>query len=133
MSEYTIHLNYIELSEFEQIINDNLKLSLSKEATDAVLACRAYLDQKMQDSDKLIYGINTGFGSLCDTAISSNDLEALQRNLVLSHACGMGDRVPEEIVRRMLLLKIMGLSHGASGVQLETVERLIFFFNNTIG
>ena len=114
MSEYTIHLDYIELSEFEQIINDNLKLSLSKEATAAVLACRAYLDQKMQDSDKLIYGINTGFGSLCDTAISSNDLEALQRNLVLSHACGTGEEVPAEIVKRMLFLKVLG-SLGASG------------------
>ena len=132
MSEYTIHLNYIELSEFEQIINDNLKLSLSKEATDAVLACRAYLDQKMQDSDKLIYGINTGFGSLCDTAISSNDLEALQRNLVLSHACGTGEEVPSEIVKRMLFLKVLGLSKGNSGVQLATVERLLFFYNEGI-
>ena len=132
MSEYTIHLNYIELAEFEQIINDNLKLSLSKEATDAVLACRAYLDQKMQDSDKLIYGINTGFGSLCDTAISSNDLEALQRNLVLSHACGAGEEVPSEIVKRMLFLKVLGLSKGNSGVQLETIERLLFFYNEGI-
>ena len=132
MSDYTIHLNYIELAEFEQIINDNLKLSLSKEATDAVLACRAYLDQKMQDSDKLIYGINTGFGSLCDTAISSNDLEALQRNLVLSHACGTGEEVPSEIVKRMLFLKVLGLSKGNSGVQLETIERLLFFYNEGI-
>ena len=132
MSEFTIHLSCIELSEFEQIINDNLKLSLSKEATDAVLACRAYLDQKMQDSDKLIYGINTGFGSLCDTAISSNDLEALQRNLVLSHACGTGEEVPSEIVKRMLFLKVLGLSKGNSGVQLATVERLLFFYNEGI-
>jgi histidine ammonia-lyase len=132
MSEYTIHLNYIELIEFEKIINDNLKLSLSKEAEEAVLACRAYLDQKMRDSDKLIYGINTGFGSLCDTAISSNDLEALQRNLVLSHACGTGEEVPEEIVKRMLILKVLGLSKGNSGVQLETVQRLLFFYNEGI-
>ena len=132
MSEYTIHLDYIEFSKFEQIINDNSKLSLSNEATDAVLACRAYLDQKMQESDKLIYGINTGFGSLCDTAISSNDLEALQRNLVLSHACGTGEEVPSEIVKRMLFLKVLGLSKGNSGVQLATVERLLFFYNEGI-
>ena len=132
MSQYTIQLDYIELTEFEQIINDNLKLSLSSDSADAVLACRAYLDQKMQDSDKLIYGINTGFGSLCDTAISSNDLEALQRNLVLSHACGTGEEVPEEIVKRMLFLKVLGLSKGHSGVQLETIERLLFFYNEGI-
>lgn len=132
MSQYTIHLDYIELTEFEQIINDNLKLSLSSDSANTVLACRAYLDQKMQDSDKLIYGINTGFGSLCDTAISSNDLEALQRNLVLSHACGTGEEVPKEIVKRMLFLKVLGLSKGHSGVQLETIERLLFFYNEGI-
>jgi histidine ammonia-lyase len=86
----------------------------------------------MQGSDKLIYGINTGFGSLCDTAISSNDLEALQRNLVLSHACGTGEEAPQELVRRMLLLKVFGLSKGNSGVQLATVERLLFFYNEGI-
>jgi len=132
MSAYTIHLDYIELSEFENIITNNLKLNLSNEAMEAVSACRAYLDQKMQDSDKLIYGINTGFGSLCDTAISTNDLEALQRNLVLSHACGTGEEVPQEIVKRMLFLKVLGLSKGHSGVQLETVQRLMFFYNEGI-
>jgi histidine ammonia-lyase len=132
MSEYTIHLDYIELTEFENIITANLKINLSKESKAAVEKCRAYLDQKMQDSDKLIYGINTGFGSLCDTAISSNDLEALQRNLVLSHACGTGEEAPQELVRRMLLLKVFGLSKGNSGVQLGTIERLLFFYNEGI-
>jgi histidine ammonia-lyase len=132
MSEYTIHLDYIELTEFENVINNNLKVSLSIEAKTAVEKCRAYLDQKMLGSDALIYGINTGFGSLCDTAISSNDLEALQRNLVLSHACGTGEEVPHELVKRMLLLKVFGLSKGNSGVQLATVERLLFFFNEGI-
>lgn len=132
MSQYTIHLDYIELTEFENIISSNLKVNLSSEAKAAVEKCRAYLDQKMQGSDALIYGINTGFGSLCDTAISSNDLEALQRNLVLSHACGTGEEVPQELVRRMLLLKVFGLSKGNSGVQLATVERLLFFYNEGI-
>jgi histidine ammonia-lyase len=132
MSEYTIHLDYIELAEFENIINANLKINLSTEAKSAVEKCRAYLDQKMHGSDALIYGINTGFGSLCDTAISSNDLEALQRNLVLSHACGTGEEVPHELVKRMLLLKVLGLSKGNSGVQLATIDRLMFFFNQGI-
>jgi histidine ammonia-lyase len=132
MSQYTIHLDYIELSEFENIITSDLKVNLSSDAKVAVEKCRAYLDQKMQGSDALIYGINTGFGSLCDTAISSNDLAALQRNLVLSHACGTGEEVPQELVRRMLLLKVFGLSKGNSGVQLATVERLLFFYNEGI-
>jgi histidine ammonia-lyase len=67
---------------------------------------------------------------LCNTAIDEADLETLQRNLVLSHACGVGEEVPLSIVRRMLLLKILGLSHGNSGIQLVTIERLIYFFNN---
>jgi histidine ammonia-lyase len=80
----------------------------------------------------LIYGINTGFGSLCNTAISKEDLSQLQRNLVLSHSCGMGEEVPHEIVKRMLLLKVLGLSKGNSGVQLETIERLLFYYNENI-
>ncbi|MNJ85647.1 Histidine ammonia-lyase [compost metagenome] len=132
MNNFTITNEWVSLEKLDEILASNTTLALSEEAKAAILKCRAYLDEKVATSDRLIYGINTGFGSLCDTAISSEDLEQLQRNLVLSHACGMGERVPEEIVRRLLILKIMGLSHGASGVQLETVERLVLFFNNHI-
>lgn len=96
------------------------------------MACRNYLDETIQSTNSPIYGINTGFGSLCNTSISTSDLAELQRNLVLSHACGMGERVPNSIVKRMLLLKILGLSKGYSGVQLKTIERLIYFYNNDI-
>lgn len=128
----TIDNSWFALETIDRILRENHRLALSEEAKEAILHCRAYLDGAVAKSDRLIYGINTGFGSLCDTAINNDDLEKLQRNLVLSHACGAGERVPDHIVRRMLLLKIMGLSHGNSGVQLETVERLIFFFNNDI-
>ena len=124
--------NYLSLEEFEHLLNANDSLVLSAELQERIQTCRDYLDQKVANSTQLIYGINTGFGSLCDTAISTADLEALQRNLVCSHACGMGEEVPLAIVRRMLLLKVLGLSKGASGVQLATVERLLFFFNNHI-
>ena len=86
----------------------------------------------MSDKDAVFYGINTGFGSLCNTQISPDELEQLQYNLLRSHACGTGDLVPQEIVKLMLLLKVQSLSYGNSGVQLETVERLIEFFNNDI-
>jgi histidine ammonia-lyase len=124
MNTFTITNEWVSLEKLDEILISNAKLVLSEEAKALILKCRSYLDEKVAKSDRLIYGI--------DTAISSEDLEQLQRNLVLSHACGMGERVPEEIVRRLLILKIMGLSHGASGVQLETVERLVFFFNNHI-
>jgi histidine ammonia-lyase len=132
MKEFAIDNQWITLGTLETILAENTQLKLTDEVKQTINDCRTYLDEKVAKSDRLIYGVNTGFGSLCDTAVSNDDLEQLQRNLVVSHACGMGERVPDEIVRRMLLLKIFGLSHGASGVQLATVERLVYFFNNDI-
>lgn len=132
MSTFSINNEWISLEKIDEILENNQHIQLSETAKKAIINCRNYLDEAVAKNDRLIYGINTGFGSLCDTAVDQNDLEKLQRNLVLSHACGAGERVPEHIVRRMLLLKILGLSHGHSGVQLDTVERLIFFFNNHI-
>ena len=111
------------------IISAKKKLSLSEEAKNNIVRCREYLDKKMASQKEPIYGINTGFGSLCDVQIPDTDLEKLQQNLVMSHACGTGDEVPQEIVKLMLLLKIQSLSYGKSGVQLATVERLIDFYN----
>lgn len=132
MKEFAIDNQWITLDTLETILAENTQLKLTDEVKKSINDCRTYLDEKVAKSDRLIYGVNTGFGSLCDTAVSNDDLEQLQRNLVVSHACGMGERVPDEIVRRMLLLKIFGLSHGASGVQLATVERLVYFFNNDV-
>lgn len=95
-------------------------------------ACRAYLNEKLKNQDQPIYGINTGFGSLYDVKISTENLTKLQENLVMSHACGTGDRVPKAIVKLMLLLKVQSLSYGHSGVQLETAQRLMDFYNNNI-
>lgn len=132
MSTKLIDNNWISLVEIDSILTDNKKIELSESAKNVIQKCRTYLDEKVARNERLIYGVNTGFGSLCNTAVSSEDLEQLQINLVLSHACGTGEEVPSELVKRMILLKILGLSHGHSGVQLETVERLIFFFNNNI-
>lgn len=129
---YTVNNQWITLDEVDVILKEHFTLSLGEEARASIHKCREYLDEKIKRHDKLIYGINTGFGSLCNTAIEEKDLEQLQRNLVLSHACGTGEEVPQELVKRMLLLKILGLSHGNSGVQVETVERLIYFFNHSI-
>ncbi|MFP4449256.1 MAG: histidine ammonia-lyase [Bacteroidales bacterium] len=116
----------------EKIIKEGYTLELSKESIERIEYCRKYLDEKILNSDEPIYGVNTGFGSLYNRSISKEDLGTLQKNLVMSHACGTGDEIPSEIVKLMLLLKIHALSHGHSGVQLETVERLIQFFNNDI-
>jgi histidine ammonia-lyase len=122
----------LTLADIQSILKDNKQLVLSTEAANRIKKCRAYLDEKMSNKDAVFYGINTGFGSLCNTQISHGDLTQLQENLLLSHACGTGDFVPKEVVKLMLLLKIQSLSYGHSGVQLLTVERLIEFFNNDI-
>ena len=114
------------------ILKNNYKIELSSESKNRITKCRRYLDDKMKSNEEPIYGINTGFGSLCNHTISKEELSLLQSNLVKSHACGIGDEVPCEIVKLMLLLKIQSLSYGHSGVQLCTVERLVDFFNNDI-
>ena len=127
-----ISSDVLSLEKIQQIVSTELLLSLSEEAKINIEKCRVYLDQKMESNDDPIYGINTGFGSLCNVKISSENLSKLQENLVKSHACGTGEEVPKEIVKILLLLKIQSLSYGYSGVQLLTVERLIDFYNNDI-
>ncbi|MCO6163064.1 histidine ammonia-lyase [Flavobacterium sp. NRK F7] len=131
----TIHYissDLLSIDQIESIVIQDLKLELSEEARANIVKCRMYLDDKLKSNEKPIYGINTGFGSLCNVKISSENLSKLQENLVKSHACGTGEEVPQDIVKIMLLLKIQSLSYGHSGVQLETVERLIDFYNNGI-
>jgi len=122
----------LTFDKIRQILKEGYKLALSEQSKSNIIKCREYLDKKMASQDEPIYGINTGFGALYDKRISREDLGNLQRNLVMSHACGTGDEVPSEIVKIMILLKIQSLSYGHSGVQLTTVERLVDFFNNDI-
>ncbi len=133
MEEYhIISSDFLDLKAIKSILDDNKLLKLGEDAINKIVKCRSYLDEKMASQSLPIYGINTGFGSLCNIKISNKDLNRLQENLVKSHACGTGDLVPVEVVKLMLLLKIQSLSYGHSGVQLETVNRLIDFFNNDL-
>ena len=127
-----ISTDVLSLEAIQEIIYQHKTLELSEEARVNIQKCRDYLDAKMSANETPIYGINTGFGSLCNVKISNENLSKLQENLVKSHACGTGEEVPIEIVRLMLLLKIQSLSYGYSGVQLSTVLRLIDFYNNGI-
>lgn len=116
----------------DKIIKENYKLALSEKSKKLISDCKAYLDKKSSTSEKPIYGITTGFGSLCKINIPAEDLSRLQANLVMSHACSIGEPVNTEIIRLMLLLKAHALSLGKSGVQLITVERIIDMFNNNV-
>lgn len=122
----------LTIERVSEIITKGLKLDLSQDAIDRITRCRRYLDEKIEHQEEPIYGINTGFGSLCNISIGKTELSQLQKNLVMSHSCGVGERVPSEIVKLMLLMKVQSLSYGNSGVQLVTVQRLIDFFNNDI-
>ena len=120
-----INQNLLNFEILNDIINSKKQLQLSEKSIENINKCRNYLDEKIKGNNAPIYGINTGFGSLCNVKIDTNNLRELQENLVMSHACGTGSQVPKEVVKLMLLLKIQSLSYGHSGVQLETVERLI--------
>ena len=129
---HQISSELLQLETINDIIFKNIKIELSEDSKNKIQKCRLYLDERMLSQEDPIYGINTGFGSLYNVKISKDKLTQLQENLVMSHACGMGDLVPNEIVKLMLLLKIQSLSYGNSGVQLSTVERLIDFYNHDI-
>ncbi|OUR91810.1 histidine ammonia-lyase [Flavobacteriales bacterium 34_180_T64] len=131
-SFHYISTTQLDLSTINTIILEQKKIKLSEEAESKIKNCRAYLDNRMEAQNDPIYGINTGFGSLYDVKISKENLSQLQENLMMSHACGTGDKVPNAIVKLMILLKVQSLSYGHSGVQLKTVLRLIEFYNNDI-
>ncbi len=131
--------NYLPLDKnptnFQQIKNllaHEQMVSITFDAHDRITKCRQYLDEKMKNSDALFYGINTGFGYLQNVQIDKAQLQQLQRNLIQSHACGMGEEVPKDIVKLMIAFKIKSLSYGHSGVQTDTVERLMDMYNNDV-
>ncbi len=122
----------LSLGRVKEIIDNHEDIALSEEAVQAVLKCRRYLDAKMEDIGRPVYGVTTGFGSLCNVTIPADKLSQLQYNLVVSHACGSGETVRPEIVKLMLLLKVQSLSYGHSGAQLVTVQRLVDMYNRDI-
>jgi len=127
-----ITFEHLSLDDIKEIIDNHEQIRLSKEAEEAIIKCRKYLDSKMEDIGRPVYGVTTGFGSLCNITIPEDQLSQLQHNLVMSHACGTGEEVNPTIVRIMLLLKVQSLSYGHSGAQLITVQRLLDMFNNDI-
>ena len=122
----------LTLAKIQEIIDNKMTLTLGEEAVRRIEKCRNYLNQKMETQKVPIYGVTTGFGSLCNISISKEQLSQLQKNLVMSHACGVGDEVPAEVVRLMLLLKAQNFCFGYSGAQLQTVQRLIDCYNDDV-
>jgi len=127
-----IDTHWLNFSQLHQTIQQQIEISISEEAKEKIKHCRNFLDQTLSQSDAIYYGINTGFGFLQNVPIDKTQIEQLQYNLLMSHACGLGEEVPKGIVRLMLLLKIKSLSYGHSGVQLQTVNRLVDMYNQDV-
>jgi histidine ammonia-lyase len=123
---------WLHFSQVKDLLAYDQHVSITFDAHERILACRAYLDEKMEDKERSYYGINTGFGFLQNVKIDASQIEQLQYNLLVSHACGMGEEVPKDIVKLMLMLKIKSLSYGNSGVQIDTVIRLMYMYNNDV-
>ena len=134
MSDHHLYIDEhtTDLQRLKEILFSNNPISISAEAISRIRKCRDYLDTKLNNSDELFYGINTGFGFLQNVQIDKAQLQQLQSNLIKSHACGMGEEVPADIVKGMIALKIRSLSYGHSGVQVETVQRLMDMYNNDV-
>ncbi len=132
MNTFKLNQQQYSIEVLIDVLESTKTVELGEQAKTDIQKCRDYINRKMASSDDRIYGINTGFGSLHDQSISPEELAHLQVNLVRSHACGTGQKVPKRIVKLMLLLKAIGLHYGHSGAQIVTVERLLYFFNHDI-
>ena len=115
-NHFVINDSLTQTEELKNLLHFNQSIQISGEAEKKIRDCRKYLDDKIANSDASFYGINTGFGYLQNVKIDKSQLKELQSNLIQSHACGLGEEVPAEIVKLMLLLKIKSLSYGHSGV-----------------
>jgi len=123
----------LTLEQLQALLDDHeIRVELSAESEARIAKCRAYLDRKVAEVDRPVYGVTTGFGSLCNRVISPAELATLQRNLVMSHACSTGAELAPELIRLMLLLKAHALSLGNSGVQVCTVKRILDFYNHGV-
>lgn len=119
------------ISDIMAILNDPKKAKLTKESKQKILQSQQNV-QQIVASDRTVYGINTGFGPLCDVKISEEETAQLQHNLIISHAVGVGKPIAKELSKVMMISKIHALSKGFSGVSLEVIERLIFMLEEDI-
>lgn len=129
MKDFFISTQHLNIDELSGLIAENTRVRLAEEAYQKIEQCRDFLEKKIQQPGSRFYGINTGFGSLCDVEIVPDKLEQLQENLLMSHACGVGNEVIPEVVKIMIVLKIKSLAMGYSGVRTAVVEKLIELFN----
>jgi histidine ammonia-lyase len=121
----------LDLEKFIQIARFKEEVSISEESKLLVIKARKFVDEVVE-SEKPVYGINTGFGKLSDMPINKCDVSELQKNLLMSHACGVGSPLTDEVVRGMMVLRINALIKGYSGIRLETLDKLLELLNKDV-
>jgi histidine ammonia-lyase len=131
MHSFEIDGSPIALNELARIAQGGVKVSLSAAAAERMRASRKAITDVLHQ-DGAVYGINTGFGKLADVRIADRELEQLQVNLVRSHACGVGQPLPADEVRAMLLLRANVLAKGLSGARVEVADALLAMLNHDI-
>ena len=109
-TKYSISSGTIDINHAMAASSFDSKVYLTEESMAKVKQCRDYLDDRLGRADELLYGINTGFGSLCNVKVEKSAYGAHQKRLVVSHACGLGDAIPIHIARLIFYLKIKNLS-----------------------
>lgn len=131
MDRVIINGNSLTLEDIVNVSRNFYTVEISESAKDAINAARKLVDDFV-DSGRVQYGITTGFGKFSDVMISKEDTRALQRNLIVSHSCGVGSPLDEEIVRAVMLLRANALVKGYSGIRLSTVETLVDMLNRKV-
>jgi len=122
---------HLTIEEVVKVARNYEKIELTQNAIDAVNKARDYVEEKLSKGE-IIYGLTTGFGKFSDTFIPLEDTAALQRNLIISHSCGMGDPYPTEVVRGAMLLRINALARGNSGIRLSTLMTMVNMLNKNV-
>ena len=124
-------IDHLTVAKVVAIAKGELKAELTEEAIQKIQTCRNKVEI-MAASDKAVYGINTGFGPLCDVQISPEETNLLQKNLLITHAVGVGNPIDKELSKIMMICKVHALCQGFSGVRLELIERILYFIDNDL-
>src|SRR5699024_5477551 len=131
MNKVIIDGNQLSIEQFINVVRKNYKVELSKRATTKIKSSRGLVDEWV-NNEKIVYGITTGFGKFSDVFITKDETETLQKNLIISHACGVGEALDEEVVRGVMLLRANALAKGFSGIRLSTLETLMDMLNKGV-
>lgn len=124
-------IDQLTVAKVIEIAKGKLRTQLTDEAITKVNNCRAKVET-MANGNKAVYGINTGFGPLCDVQITPEETNKLQENLLITHAVGVGNPINKELSKIMLICKVHALCQGFSGVRLELIERILYFIDNDL-